>query len=166
MRVSSCQRLFSYSSMIEAIRIFFGYSFLTWRNSSSHTSIGRSEINSMFSNPMTSPEVRERNLPYRGTTLTTFADSRLTVFATAPPQPASNDLAITRAFVPGGPEPSRNGLGKVIPFTTIDRSICLSPHFQLPIANFRFKRGFRRCPVGEFQQRKLSNRQSAIANRQ
>ena len=29
MRVNSCQRLFSYSSMIDAIRMLFGYSFLT-----------------------------------------------------------------------------------------------------------------------------------------
>src|SRR5215217_8264938 len=40
MRVNSCQRLFSYSSMIDAIRMFFGYSFFTCRNSSSQTSIG------------------------------------------------------------------------------------------------------------------------------
>src|SRR6266446_8285378 len=79
----------------------------------------------MFSNPITSPLLRERNLPYRGTTLTTLLDSRLTVFATAPPQPASNDFASTRALVPGGPEPSRNGLGNLIPLTVIERSIDL-----------------------------------------
>ena len=100
-----------------------GNSFLIWRNSCSQTSMGRSEISSMFSKPITSPEVRERSLPSRGTTFTTLADSGLIVFATAPPQPAFYDLAITLAFVPGGPEPSRKGLGKVIPFTTIDKSI-------------------------------------------
>src|SRR6185369_5893091 len=123
MRVSSCQRLFSYSSMIEAMRMLFGYSFLTWRNSSSQTSIGRSEINSIFSKPITSPVDLERSFPERGTTFTTFADSRLTVFATAPPQPASNDFASTRAFVPGGPEPRTNGLGNFMPLTVIDKSI-------------------------------------------
>ena len=46
--VSSCQRSLLYSSMIEAMRMLCGYSFFTWRNSSSQTSIGRSEINSMF----------------------------------------------------------------------------------------------------------------------
>src|ERR1051325_3337425 len=45
------------------------------------------------------------------------------VFATAPPQPASKDFASTRAFVPGGPEPSRKGLGNLIPLTVIERSI-------------------------------------------
>jgi len=44
------------------------------------------------------------------------------VLATAPPQPASYDFAITRALVPGGPEPSRKGLGNFIPFTVIDKS--------------------------------------------
>src|SRR5690242_1682106 len=48
---------------LRAIRMWFGYSFLTWRNSSSQTSIGRSEINSMFSKPITSPVRRERSLP-------------------------------------------------------------------------------------------------------
>src|SRR5690349_4216939 len=127
MRVNSCQRLFSYSSMIDAIRMLFGYSFLTCRNSSSQTSIGRSEISSMFSKPITSPVDLERSFPYRGTTFTTFADSRLTVFATAPPQPASNDFASTRAFVPGGPEPSTNGLGNFMPLTVMDRSINSTP---------------------------------------
>src|SRR2546425_3228943 len=84
----------------------------------------------MFSNPMTSPEVFERSLPYRGTTLTTFADSRLTVLATAPPHPASYDFAITRALVPGGPEPNKKGLGNFIPFTVIDKSIALTPEFN------------------------------------
>src|ERR1043165_2991103 len=75
---------------------------------------------------MTSFVSRERSFPYRGTTLTTLLDSRLTVLATAPPQPASNDFASTRAFVPGGPEPSRNGLGNLMPLTVIERSM-LSP---------------------------------------
>src|SRR5207237_7843545 len=122
-RVSSCQRSLLYSSMIEAMRMLFGYSFLTCRNSSSQVSIGLSEINSMFSKPITSPLLRERNLPYRGTTLTTLLDSKLTVFATAPPQPASYDFASTRALVPGGPEPNRNGLGNLMPLTVIERSI-------------------------------------------
>ena len=37
-----------YSSMIEATRMWCGYSFFTCRNSSSQTSMGRSEISSMF----------------------------------------------------------------------------------------------------------------------
>src|ERR1044072_2922996 len=65
------------------------------------------------------------------TTFTTLADSRLTVFATAPPQPASNDFASTRAFVPGGPEPRTNGLGNFMPLTVMDRSMMFSV-FSLP----------------------------------
>src|ERR1044071_10181285 len=61
----------------------------------------------------------------------TFALSRLTVFATTPPQPASKDLAMTRAFVPGGPEPSRKGLGNLMPLTVIERFIT-----HLSIADF------------------------------
>src|SRR5436305_14720659 len=53
----------------------------------------------------------------------TFALSKLTVFATAPPHPASNDFAMTRAFVPGGPEPSRKGFGNLMPLTVIESSI-------------------------------------------
>src|SRR5437660_2535775 len=45
---------------------------------------------------------------------------------------------MTRAFVPGGPEPSRNGLGKLIPLTVIERSMGLL-HFQLPIANCQLR---------------------------
>src|SRR5215813_8455174 len=85
--------------------------------------MGRSEISSIFSKPITSPETLERSLPYRGTTFTTLADSSETVLATAPPQPASYDLVITRAFVPGGPEPRTNGLGNLMPLTVIERSI-------------------------------------------
>src|SRR5436190_11114400 len=74
---------------------------------------------------MTSLFSRDRSLPYRGTTLTTLLDSRLTVFATAPPQPASKALASTRALVPGGPEPNKKGLGNLMPLTVIERSIDL-----------------------------------------
>src|SRR5882724_10813184 len=143
MRVSSCQRLFSYSSMMEAMRMWSGYSFLICRNSSSHTSIGRSEINSIFSNPITSPEVLDLSFPYRGTTFTTFADSSDTVLATAPPQPASYDLAITRAFVPGGPEPNKKGLGNLIPLTVIERSIdqlLKSPMSKSPTSNVQSRK--------------------------
>src|SRR4029453_4109005 len=127
MRVNSCQRLFSYSSMIDAIRMLFGYSFLTCRNSSSQTSMGRSEISSIFSKPITSPVVLEQRFSQRRTPFPTFADSRLTVLATAPPQPASNDFASTRAFVPGGPEPRTNGLGNLMPLTVMDRSMNRNP---------------------------------------
>src|SRR5437867_11407364 len=111
----------------------------------------------MFSNPITSPLLRERSLPYRGTTLTTLLDSRLTVFATAPPQPASNDLASTRAFVPGGPEPSKNGFGNLIPLTVMDRSIWFAPiaDCQLPIALISYQNCLQ-----------IGNRQLAIGNRQ
>src|SRR5882672_5001904 len=43
------------------------------------------------------------------------------VLQTTPPQPRSNDLAITLALVPGGPEPSRNGLSNSIPVTVVFR---------------------------------------------
>src|SRR6185436_17862310 len=145
--VSSCQRLFSYSSMIEAMRMLFGCSFLTWRNSSSQTSIGRSEISSTFSNPITSPVDRERSFPQRGATFTTFADSRLTVFATAPPQPASYDFASTRAFVPGGPEPRTNGFGNFMPLTVIDKSIIRSVFIRLNLFSLSLRRGRRTYPV-------------------
>src|SRR5438105_2002701 len=43
---------------------------------------------------------------------------------------------MTRAFVPGGPDPRRNGLGKLIPLTVIERSMGLL-HFQMPIGIYR-----------------------------
>src|SRR3954468_25008728 len=39
------------------------------------------------------------------------------VLQTLPPQPRSNDFAITFALVPGGPDPSRNGFSNSIPLT-------------------------------------------------
>src|ERR1043165_5969317 len=43
------------------------------------------------------------------------------VLHTIPPQPRSNDRAITRALVPGGPEASRKGLSNWIPVTVVFR---------------------------------------------
>src|SRR5437879_1632944 len=45
------------------------------------------------------------------------------VLQTMPPQPRSYDLAITRALVPGGPDPRTNGLSNFIPLTTIARLV-------------------------------------------
>src|SRR5690349_13008596 len=57
----------------------------------------------------------------------TLLASRLIVLITQPPQPSSKLLPITRAFVPGGPEPSTNGFSNFIPLTTIDRSgLCMT----------------------------------------
>ncbi len=47
----------------------------------------------------------------------TFDASRLTVLQTTAPQPSSNALPITLAFVPGGPEPMMNGFGNFSPST-------------------------------------------------
>src|SRR5580700_8834276 len=41
------------------------------------------------------------------------------VLMTTAPQPSSNALPITLAFVPGGPEPMMNGLGSFIPSTVV-----------------------------------------------
>src|SRR6218665_143807 len=45
--------------------------------------------------------------------------SRLIVLQTTPPHPRSNERAITRALVPGGPEPSKKGLSNSIPLTVV-----------------------------------------------
>src|SRR5688572_22998549 len=52
----------------------------------------------------------------------TFEASRLMVLMTMPPQPRSYDLEMTRAFVPGGPEPRTKGFSNFIPLTVIERS--------------------------------------------
>src|SRR5689334_11550581 len=49
----------------------------------------------------------------------TFEASSEMVFATTPPQPSSNALPMTFAFVPGGPEPMMNGFGRFRPLTVI-----------------------------------------------
>ena len=42
------------------------------------------------------------------------------------PQPSSNALPMTLAFVPGGPEPMTNGLGSFRPSTVVLRSAMVS----------------------------------------
>src|SRR5215470_7736848 len=44
-----------------------------------------------------------------------------------PPQPRSNDRAITLPFVPGGPEPSTKGFSNFIPLTVMLRSVTSPP---------------------------------------
>src|SRR5262245_44703657 len=51
----------------------------------------------------------------------TFVESSEIVFATTPPQPASNARAITRPLVPGGPDPRTNGFLNFSPLTSIAR---------------------------------------------
>src|SRR5678816_3946948 len=51
----------------------------------------------------------------------TFDASRLIVLAITAPQPSSNALPITFAFVPGGPEPMTKGLGSFRPLTVVAR---------------------------------------------
>src|SRR3990167_4789874 len=61
----------------------------------------------------------------------TFELSREIVFATTPPHPASKALAITRPFVPGGPEPMTKGLMNFIPFTStasVPLAMCVPPN--------------------------------------
>src|SRR4051794_8014177 len=41
------------------------------------------------------------------------------VLHTMPPHPRSNDFAMTRALVPGGPDPRTNGLSNSMPLTVI-----------------------------------------------
>src|SRR5262249_6930300 len=48
--------------------------------------------------------------------------SRLTVLQITAPQPSSYALPMTLAFVPGGPEPTTNGLGSFKPSTIMLRS--------------------------------------------
>src|SRR6056297_477958 len=45
--------------------------------------------------------------------------SKQTVFADAAPQPSAKARQITRALVPGGPEPITNGLGNLMPLTVV-----------------------------------------------
>ena len=53
--------------------------------------------------------------------MTTFEASRLIVFAITAPQPSRNARLITLRFVPGGPEPMTNGLGRLRPSTDVVR---------------------------------------------
>src|SRR5262249_26042329 len=117
----STQASLRYSSMIEAISTPSGYLFLTSLNSSIHVSNGRSLISSIFSQPIISFDSAVRSRPYRGCTLTTFEASRLTVLQITAPQPSSNALPITLAFVPGGPEAMTNGLGSFKPLAVVER---------------------------------------------
>src|SRR5688572_6258432 len=55
----------------------------------------------------------------------TSVSVRLQVLATAPPQPASKALAMTRALVLGGPLPMTYGLAKRMPLTVIPRSTAM-----------------------------------------
>src|SRR5262245_13371383 len=48
----------------------------------------------------------------------TLVESREIVFATTPPHPASNARAMTRPFVPGGPDPRTKGFLNFKPFTS------------------------------------------------
>jgi hypothetical protein len=72
---------------------------------------------------------------------------------------------MTRAFVPGGPEPNKNGLGNLTPLTVIERSMIDSiSDCRLPIAtalrrgfNFRFD-GFTAMPPNENQHLAIGNR--------
>src|ERR1041385_5895060 len=57
----------------------------------------------------------------------TFDASSANVLATIPPQPRSKDRAITLPFVPGGPEPSTNGLSNFMPLTVMLRSVTSPP---------------------------------------
>src|SRR5689334_16792069 len=57
----------------------------------------------------------------------TLLASSENVLQTIPPQPRSYDRAITLPLVPGGPDPSRNGLSNFMPFTVIDRSVTAPP---------------------------------------
>src|SRR5436190_1341413 len=57
----------------------------------------------------------------------TFDASSAKVLATMPPQPRSNERAITLPLVPGGPEPSTNGLSNFMPLTVMLRSVTSPP---------------------------------------
>src|ERR1051325_3708536 len=57
----------------------------------------------------------------------TFDASSANVLATIPPHPRSKDRAITLPFVPGGPEPSTNGLSNFMPLTVMLRSVTSPP---------------------------------------
>src|SRR5215468_8284933 len=57
----------------------------------------------------------------------TWLASSANVLATMPPQPRSNDRAITLPFVPGGPDPSTNGLSNFMPLTVMLRSVTSPP---------------------------------------
>src|SRR5262252_9925552 len=57
----------------------------------------------------------------------TLLASSENVLATMPPQPRSYDRAITLPLVPGGPDPSRNGLSNFMPLTVMLRSVTSPP---------------------------------------
>src|SRR5690349_2378468 len=57
----------------------------------------------------------------------TFEASIEKVLATMPPQPRSNDRAMTLPLVPGGPEPSTNGFSNFMPLTVMPRSVTSPP---------------------------------------
>src|ERR1051325_3447234 len=57
----------------------------------------------------------------------TFDASSANVLAPIPPHPRSKDRAITLPFVPGGPEPSTNGLSNFMPLTVMLRSVTSPP---------------------------------------
>ena len=107
--------------MIEDIKTLSGWASFIALNSSSHTSSVRSEINSKFSKPIISP-LGVFNFPYRGATFITGVSVKLTVFAETPPQPLSNAFIIVFEFVLGGPDPITNGLGNLMPFTSMLKS--------------------------------------------
>src|SRR5215213_178789 len=69
--------------------------------------------------------------------MTLLASSEI-VLQITPPQPSSNALPMTFAFVPGGPEPMTKGLGSFRPLTTVSSvAIALPPDSLLDPSTLR-----------------------------
>ena len=108
----STQASLAYSSITDAMTTPSGYLSLSRCSSSIHVWNGRSEISSMFCQPITSL-LLVRSRAYRGATLVTLAESRLIVLMMTAPHPSSKALPITFAFVPGGPGPDHERVGEL-----------------------------------------------------
>mmetsp|Transcript_7961 Transcript_7961/g.22018 ORF Transcript_7961/g.22018 Transcript_7961/m.22018 type:complete len:250 (-) Transcript_7961:360-1109(-) len=91
----STQFSFLYSSIMDAMRMRSGYSSLSCLNSASMTSKDRSEMSSMFCQPITSLPPSDLSLAYLGVTFLTRSAFNETVLAMTPPQPSSKAFFIT-----------------------------------------------------------------------
>mmetsp|Transcript_1963 Transcript_1963/g.4421 ORF Transcript_1963/g.4421 Transcript_1963/m.4421 type:complete len:264 (+) Transcript_1963:366-1157(+) len=93
--MSSSQRSLLYSSISEAMRTRSGYSSLSCLSSASMTSVGRSEMSSMFCQPSTCLLSCALSFAYRGVTLCTAPASSEMVLQMTPPHPSSNAFFMT-----------------------------------------------------------------------